>query len=189
MPVFLPSPMTSTPTPVPGLRPARQRRAWIRTPCLRRRGGLALVAALPVGALPAVLEPLPRQIRRYPMRFWARASPSGGSAWPWSPVRVGSKLPGLCVLAAPQLGSRSTPRIKTGPAALDVADLPAVRAARDAVTGTAQPPASTAAQVAALSAPDYLLEAQAWALAGHRPPRTCQYKAPHCPAVGTPPQT
>ena len=47
---------------------------------------------------------------------------------------------------------------------LDVADLPAVRAARDAVIDTARPPASTAVQVAALFAPGYLLEAEAWAL-------------------------
>jgi len=36
---------------------------------------------------------------------------------------------------------------------LDVADLPAVRAARDAVIDTARPPTSTAVQVAALFAP------------------------------------
>ena len=47
---------------------------------------------------------------------------------------------------------------------LDVADLPAVRAARDAVVDTARPPASTAVQVAALVAPGYLLEVEAWAL-------------------------
>jgi enamine deaminase RidA (YjgF/YER057c/UK114 family) len=49
---------------------------------------------------------------------------------------------------------------------LDVADLPAARAARDAVIDTARPPASTAVQVAALFAPGYLLEAEAWALVG-----------------------
>jgi enamine deaminase RidA (YjgF/YER057c/UK114 family) len=49
---------------------------------------------------------------------------------------------------------------------LDVADLPAVRAARDAVIDTARPPASTAVQVAALFAPGYLLEVEAWALVG-----------------------
>ena len=49
---------------------------------------------------------------------------------------------------------------------LDVADLPAVRAARDAVIDTARPPASTAVQVASLFAPGYLLEVEAWALAG-----------------------
>jgi enamine deaminase RidA (YjgF/YER057c/UK114 family) len=47
---------------------------------------------------------------------------------------------------------------------LNVADLPAVRAARDAVIDTAKPPASTAVQVAALFAPGYVLEAEAWAL-------------------------
>jgi len=49
---------------------------------------------------------------------------------------------------------------------LDVADLPAVRAARDAVIDTARPPASTAVQVAALFAPGYLVEVEAWALVG-----------------------
>ena len=48
---------------------------------------------------------------------------------------------------------------------LDIADLPAIREARDAVIDTARPPASTAVQVAALVAPDYLLEVEAWALA------------------------
>ena len=47
---------------------------------------------------------------------------------------------------------------------LDVADLPALREARDAVIDTARPPASTAVQVAALFAPGYLIEAEAWAL-------------------------
>ena len=47
---------------------------------------------------------------------------------------------------------------------LDVADLPAVRQARDAVIGTAWQPAGTAVQVAALFAPGYLLEVEAWAL-------------------------
>jgi enamine deaminase RidA (YjgF/YER057c/UK114 family) len=49
---------------------------------------------------------------------------------------------------------------------LDTAGLPAVRAARDAVIDTGRPPASTAAQVADLFAPGYLLEAEAWAMAG-----------------------
>ncbi len=65
---------------------------------------------------------------------------------------------------------------------LDVADLPAVRAARDAVIDTARPPASTAVQVAALFAPGYLLEVEAWALVGDLPPRTCQHTARRCPA-------
>jgi enamine deaminase RidA (YjgF/YER057c/UK114 family) len=47
---------------------------------------------------------------------------------------------------------------------LDVADLPALRVARDAVIDTARPLASTAVQVAALFAPGYLLEVEAWAL-------------------------
>jgi enamine deaminase RidA (YjgF/YER057c/UK114 family) len=47
---------------------------------------------------------------------------------------------------------------------LDVADLPAIRAARDAVIDTARPPASTAVQVAGLVAPGYLLEVEAWAV-------------------------
>jgi enamine deaminase RidA (YjgF/YER057c/UK114 family) len=56
--------------------------------------------------------------------------------------------------------------VKFGFYVLDVAHLPAVRAARDAVIDTARPPASTAVQVAALFAPDYLIEAEAWALVG-----------------------
>ena len=47
---------------------------------------------------------------------------------------------------------------------LDVADLPALREARDAGIDTARPPASTAVQVAALFAPGYLLEVEALAL-------------------------
>jgi len=46
------------------------------------------------------------------------------------------------------------------------ADLPAVRAARHAVIDTDRPPASTAVQVDALFAPGYLLEVEAWGLAG-----------------------
>ncbi len=55
--------------------------------------------------------------------------------------------------------------VKLGFFVLDVAYLPAVRAARDAVIDTTRPPASTAVQVAALFAPGYLIEAEAWALA------------------------
>ena len=47
---------------------------------------------------------------------------------------------------------------------LDVADPRAVRAARDAVIDTARPPAGTAVRVAALFAPGYLVEVEAWAL-------------------------
>ena len=54
--------------------------------------------------------------------------------------------------------------VKLGLFVLDVAHLPAVRAARDAVIDTTRPPASTAVQVAALFAPGYVLEAEAWAL-------------------------
>jgi len=54
--------------------------------------------------------------------------------------------------------------VKLGLFVLDVADLPAVRAARDAVIDVARQPASTAVQVASLFAPGYLIEAEAWAL-------------------------
>jgi enamine deaminase RidA (YjgF/YER057c/UK114 family) len=54
--------------------------------------------------------------------------------------------------------------VKLGIYVLDIADLPAVRAARDAVIDTARPPASIAVQVAALFAPGYLIEVEAWAL-------------------------
>ena len=54
--------------------------------------------------------------------------------------------------------------VKLGFFVLDVAYLPALRAARDAVIDTARPPASTAVQVAALAFPGYLLEVEAWAL-------------------------
>lgn len=54
--------------------------------------------------------------------------------------------------------------VKLGFFVLDVADLPAVRAARDAVIDVTRPPASTAVQVADLFAPGYLIEAEAWAL-------------------------
>jgi enamine deaminase RidA (YjgF/YER057c/UK114 family) len=54
--------------------------------------------------------------------------------------------------------------VKLGFFVLDVADLPAVRTARDAVIDTTRPPASTAVQVAALFAPGYLIEVEAWAL-------------------------
>jgi enamine deaminase RidA (YjgF/YER057c/UK114 family) len=54
--------------------------------------------------------------------------------------------------------------VKLGFFVLDIAYLPALRAARDAVIDTSRPPASTAVQVAALVAPGYLLEVEAWAL-------------------------
>ncbi|MEV7678420.1 RidA family protein [Streptomyces sp. NPDC088341] len=46
----------------------------------------------------------------------------------------------------------------------DVAHLPAVREARDAVIDTARPPASSAVQVAALFRPELLVEIEAFAL-------------------------
>jgi enamine deaminase RidA (YjgF/YER057c/UK114 family) len=53
--------------------------------------------------------------------------------------------------------------VRLGFFVLGIAYLPALRAARDAVIDTARPPASTAVQVAALFAPGYLLEVEAWA--------------------------
>lgn len=46
----------------------------------------------------------------------------------------------------------------------DIGDLPAVRAARDEVIDATQLPASSAMQVAALFAPGYLVEIEAWAI-------------------------
>jgi enamine deaminase RidA (YjgF/YER057c/UK114 family) len=48
----------------------------------------------------------------------------------------------------------------------DVAHLPAIRAVRDEFIDTARPPASTAVQVVALVRPEFLLEVEAFALAG-----------------------
>lgn len=48
----------------------------------------------------------------------------------------------------------------------DVAQLPAIRLARDEVIDTARPPASSAVQVAALFRPDLLLEIEAFAVIG-----------------------
>ncbi|QXE33957.1 RidA family protein [Streptomyces sp. GMY02] len=48
----------------------------------------------------------------------------------------------------------------------DVAHLPAVREARDAVIDTARPPASSAVQVAALFRPELLVEIEAFAIVG-----------------------
>ena len=63
-----------------------------------------------------------------------------------------------------QVGAGFSDVVKLTFFVLDVADLPAVRAARDAVVDTARPPASTAVQVGALFAPGYVLEVEAWAL-------------------------
>jgi enamine deaminase RidA (YjgF/YER057c/UK114 family) len=48
----------------------------------------------------------------------------------------------------------------------DVAHLPAVRTVRDEFIDTARLPASTAVQVVALARPEFLLEVEAFALAG-----------------------
>jgi len=48
----------------------------------------------------------------------------------------------------------------------DVAHLPAIRAVRDEFVDTSRPPASTAVQVVALVRPEFLLEVEAFALAG-----------------------
>ena len=63
-----------------------------------------------------------------------------------------------------EVGASFADVVKLGFFVLDVGDLPAVRAARDAVIDTTRPPASTAVQVAAFVAPGYLLEVEAWAL-------------------------
>jgi enamine deaminase RidA (YjgF/YER057c/UK114 family) len=47
---------------------------------------------------------------------------------------------------------------------IDVADLPAIRRARDEVIDVTRPPASTAVQVAALFAPDFRIEIEALAM-------------------------
>lgn len=48
----------------------------------------------------------------------------------------------------------------------DMAHLAAVRTVRDEFINTARPPASTAVQVVALARPEFLLEVEAFALAG-----------------------
>lgn len=54
--------------------------------------------------------------------------------------------------------------VKIGIYVLDVADLPTLREVRDQYVNTAQPPASTAVQVAALFQPGFLLEIEAVAV-------------------------
>ena len=71
---------------------------------------------------------------------------------------------GRCLAAA---GASFADVVKLGFYVLDVAYLPAVRAARDEVIDTSRPPASTAVQVAALFDPRYLIEVEAWALVGN----------------------
>ncbi|OHV35167.1 MULTISPECIES: RidA family protein [Pseudofrankia] len=75
-------------------------------------------------------------------------------------VQVFANL-GRCLAAA---GATFTDVVKLTFFVVDVAHLPAVRVARDAVIDTARPPASTAVQVAALFRPELLLEVEAFAV-------------------------
>ncbi|MBL7496940.1 RidA family protein [Frankia sp. CNm7] len=70
---------------------------------------------------------------------------------------------GRCLTAA---GATFSDVVKLTYFVVDVAHLPAVRAARDAVIDPARPPASTAVQVAALFRPELLLEVEALAFVG-----------------------
>jgi enamine deaminase RidA (YjgF/YER057c/UK114 family) len=54
--------------------------------------------------------------------------------------------------------------VKLGVYVTDMAYLPALRAARDAVVDTTRPPASTAVQVVALARPEFLIEVDALAM-------------------------
>lgn len=65
-----------------------------------------------------------------------------------------------------EVGATFSDVVKLGFFVLDVAYLPAIREARDAVIDTSRPPASTAVQVSSLFAPGYLIEVEAWALIG-----------------------
>ncbi|WP_026212248.1 RidA family protein [Longispora albida] len=67
----------------------------------------------------------------------------------------------LCLAAA---GATFADVVKLTYFVTDVAHLPAIRAARDAVIDTARPPASSAVQVAALFRPEFLLEIEAFAV-------------------------
>ncbi|WP_030900469.1 RidA family protein [Streptomyces sp. NRRL F-5126] len=68
-----------------------------------------------------------------------------------------------CLAAA---GADFTDVVKLTFFVTDVAHLPAVRAARDAVIDPARPPASSAVQVAALIRPELLVEIEAFAVVG-----------------------
>jgi enamine deaminase RidA (YjgF/YER057c/UK114 family) len=72
--------------------------------------------------------------------------------------------PGFAAGGLAQVGAGFGDVVKLTFFVLNVADLPTVRAARDAVIDTAKPLASTAVQVAALFAPGYVLEVDAGAL-------------------------
>jgi enamine deaminase RidA (YjgF/YER057c/UK114 family) len=65
-----------------------------------------------------------------------------------------------------EVGATFNDVVKFGFYLLDVADLSAIREARDAVIDTSRPPASTLVQVSSLFAPGYLVEVEAWALVG-----------------------
>jgi len=66
-----------------------------------------------------------------------------------------------CLAAA---GAGFADVVKLGVFVTDMAYLPAMRTARDAVVDTTRPPASTAVQVAALARPEFLIEVDALAL-------------------------
>jgi enamine deaminase RidA (YjgF/YER057c/UK114 family) len=66
-----------------------------------------------------------------------------------------------CLAAA---GAGFADVVKLGVFVTDMAYLPALRAARDAVVDTTRPPASTAVQVAALVRPEFLIEVDALAV-------------------------
>ncbi len=67
----------------------------------------------------------------------------------------------LCLAAA---GATFEHVVKLSYFVTDVAFLPSIRAVRDEFIDTANPPASTAVQVAALFAPDYLVEIDSMAI-------------------------
>ncbi|MFD8969790.1 RidA family protein [Streptomyces sp. NPDC059568] len=69
----------------------------------------------------------------------------------------------LCLAAA---GAGFADVVKLTYFVTDVAHLPAVREARDAVIDTTRPPASSAVQVAALFRPELLVEIEAFAIVG-----------------------
>jgi enamine deaminase RidA (YjgF/YER057c/UK114 family) len=66
-----------------------------------------------------------------------------------------------CLAAA---GAGFADVVKLGVFVTDMAYLPALRTARDAVVDTTRPPASTAVQVAALVRPEFLIEVDAFAV-------------------------
>ncbi len=67
-------------------------------------------------------------------------------------------------LALAAAGATFAHVIKLNFYATDIAVLPVVREVRDRYVDSANPPASTAVQVAALVRPEFLLEVEAWAV-------------------------